>query len=243
MEDPASKTGELEKLPSVSPNHESRPYSPVRSLPPQTTQEAINVSTSAAGEDTNMGAAVESEKDAAASSGSAMDESIDSGRSMLVDQPPAPEHAVPEISETPKPVVPREASSPATENKPDSLPERPPSLGETDTPAEAPPNVVREDLEKVHASRESSIVSDVYEPPEPEPHPDSADTVYTPPFSPAPADRVEIEAAAAPSLPPSQPDKALTGEVQEPRPEEGLQFGILEVQQVEPCSGVLWSVH
>lgn len=171
-----------------------------------------------------------------------MDESIDSGRSMSIDQPtmyqpPAPDNAVSEVSQAPKPLVSREASPTATENKLDSLPERPPSLGGTGTPVEAPPTDTRQGLEgEVHPSRESSVVSEVYEPPEPEPHLDSADTAYTPPFSPAPPDRVEVEEAAMPSLPPPQPDEALTAQAQEPKPEEGLQLGVLEVPRMDLCS-------
>ncbi|KAL2002863.1 hypothetical protein VTN02DRAFT_5700 [Thermoascus thermophilus] len=222
MEDSSFQTGEVEKPPSVSPDRVSRQHSPVASpLAPQTSQEAIDLSTSATGEDVSMDDSVEPEKDTSVSSGSAMDESIDSGRSMSIDQPamyqpPAPDNAVSEVSQAPKPLVSREASPTATENKLDSLPERPSSIGGTGTPVEAPP------------SRESSVVSEVYEPPEPEPHPDSADTAYTPPFSPAPPDRVEVEEAVMPSLPPPQPDEALTAQDQEPKPEEGLQLGVLE---------------
>lgn len=242
MEDSSSQTGELEKPPSVSPHLESRPHSPVASLAPQTSQEAIDLSTSATGEDVSIDASVEPEKDTSVSSGSAMDESIDSGRSMSIDQPtmyqpPAPDNAVSEVSQAPKPLVSREASPTATENKLDSLPERPPSLGGTGTPVEAPPTDTRQGLEgEVHPSRESSVVSEVYEPPEPEPHLDSADTAYTPPFSPAPPDRVEVEEAAMPSLPPPQPDEALTAQAQEPKPEEGLQLGVLEVPRMDLCS-------
>jgi hypothetical protein len=69
-------------------------------------------------------------------------------------------------------------------------------------------------LEEITNPRESSLVSDAYEPPEPRANPDGAASVYTPPFSPAPPDQLEPEEVEASSSSHLQADEALTGNAQ-----------------------------
>ncbi|PGH27809.1 hypothetical protein AJ80_00597 [Polytolypa hystricis UAMH7299] len=66
------------------------------------------------------------------------------------------------------------------------------------------------DVEAALQDRESSVGSDAYEPPEPEPVVDTSEAPYTPPFSPAPAESVEPMIIDIPSLPPAQNAQALT---------------------------------
>jgi hypothetical protein len=69
--------------------------------------------------------------------------------------------------------------------------------------------------ENISHTRASSVGSDAYEPPEPNPNTDNFETAFSPPFSPAQHDHVESVDATMLSLPLTQADEALTVHAQE----------------------------
>ncbi|KAJ6001980.1 hypothetical protein N7522_007207 [Penicillium canescens] len=94
--------------------------------------------------------------------------------------------------------------------------------------------------------RESSAVSDAYEPPEPETDAQSEGSSYSPPpFSPAPPSppsppaHVENTATSAPSVDITQADEALTNDNQVPAqlPQSDSQVGVLGTQESSASSG------
>lgn len=170
------------------------------------------------------------------SAGSAMDESDDSSS----DEPDSPSDDEP-------------ASSPVQANIPAIVPEFSEpmdidSSGESES-ASSPSAAAHSDAEPAdqHASqhedsersvRETSAVSDAYEPPEPETDAHSEGSSYSPPpFSPAlpsppsPPAPVENTAASAPSIDITQADEALTNDHQVPAqlPQSDSQVGVLGV--------------
>lgn len=205
---------------------------------PQTSQEAIELTMAAPAEDFNRDVVDEegvgvSEGASCSSSGSAMDESVDSLQSMSIEQPrldespSAPPELPPDSSEAPHVLESVELET-DSQTGAHVLPQRPPTPQDHDALNELTPDKTMLNLEGVQTSREPSVVSDVYEPPEPEPNPDSANTVYTPPFSPPPPGPMELEKIPVPH-PTPETGKELTEKVQRPRPLDEPQIEILQV--------------
>ncbi|KAJ9220227.1 hypothetical protein DTO027B5_1259 [Paecilomyces variotii] len=198
---------------------------------PQTSQEAIELTMSATVEDSPKDADGESEElsdGASSSSGSAMDESVDSPRPMSIGQSEPDEDSSnphimpPDLPEAPRGLEPVEAETDA-QPCPRVSPQRPPTPQEHEILNEVDQEKTASNIEEVHTSREPSVMSDdVYEPPEPEPepNPDIANTVYTPPFSPPPPGSIEPEDTVAAPSPHPQPEagEELMQDVQKPKP-------------------------
>ncbi|OJJ48353.1 hypothetical protein ASPZODRAFT_130348 [Penicilliopsis zonata CBS 506.65] len=154
------------------------------------------------------------------SSGSAMDESSDSSRSTRspsVDQQPSRQISAAAATATTSPET---AQTEAIDNVPKAD-----HLGPMLVPSpELTRNVVPEpeaqqselDVERLQSSRESSVASEAYEPPEPEVASECGDGVDTPPFSPAPPEPIEPMEISIPSDTITTADSPLMGTVQEP---------------------------
>ncbi|GAD97649.1 conserved hypothetical protein [Paecilomyces variotii No. 5] len=220
-------------LTDVSPHHEPSllaSRTPIADDPisvPQTSQEAIEMTMSAAIEDSAKDADEEDgelPEDDSSSSGSAMDESIDSPQPMSVehaesDKAPSITHVM--QSDLPETAGDAEPIEPETDAQrgPHGLPQRPPTPQENETLHEVDQEKAASTLDGTQTTRDPSVMSDdVYEPPEPELNPESANTVYTPPFSPPPPGPIEPEGTTALSSPSSQlkASKELTEGVQKP---------------------------
>ncbi|KAL1971004.1 hypothetical protein VTN77DRAFT_2838 [Rasamsonia byssochlamydoides] len=197
-------------------------------------QGALNASAVTPSNEDDMRVAVERENTGSVSSGSSMDESISSAQSTSVDQPPQSDSGV--LSHTTVPEAPAvceteistESRLPAKEaeytSQPGCLPGLEAPAPTADTVAD---NAKSCPSENVNPSREPSVASDVYEPPEPEYTPDSAASAYTPPFSPSPPDHVEAETVPVPPSSLPEADEALTKNVQESTGAYEPGFGIL----------------
>lgn len=196
--------------------------------------------TSANEDDTRI--AVERENTVLVSSGSSMDESISSAQSTSVDQPPQSDSGA--LCQATVPEAPAVCEAkPSTD---DGLPEKevestsqPACLPGLAAPCPAVDTVSDNEksvppLENARRSRESSVASDVYEPPEPEYSPDGAASVYSPPFSPSPPDHVEAETVPVPPSSLPEADEALTRHVQESTSAPEPELGILGVCCVAP---------
>lgn len=200
-------------------------------------QEPLDASavTSAKEDDTSV--AVERENTGSVSSGTSMDESISSAQSTSVDQPPQSDSGalsqatVPEAPAVCETEAPTDAGLPEKEVESTSQPVCLPGLEApcpaVDTVSDNTKSVPPE--ENVNRSREPSVASDVYEPPEPEYSPDGAASDYTPPFSPSPPDHVEAETVPAPPSSLPEADEALTRHVQESTSAHEPEFDILGV--------------
>ncbi|KAL1981360.1 hypothetical protein VTN96DRAFT_2751 [Rasamsonia emersonii] len=201
----------------------------------QMPQEPLDASavTSAKEDDTSV--AVERENTGSVSSGTSMDESISSAQSTSVDQPPQSDSGalsqatVPEAPAVCETEAPTDAGLPEKEVESTSQPVCLPGLEApcpaVDTVSDNTKSVPPE--ENVNRSREPSVASDVYEPPEPEYSPDGAASDYTPPFSPSPPDHVEAETVPAPPSSLPEADEALTRHVQESTSAHEPEFDIL----------------
>lgn len=174
-----------------------------------------------------------SEDDSSSSSGSAMDESVDSPQPMSVEH--AESDKAPSIPDLPEETGGLEPVEPETDAQggPHALPQRPPTPHENETLHEVDQEKAASNLDGAQTTREPSVMSDdVYEPPEPEPNPESANTVYTPPFSPPPPGPVEPEGTTAVPSPSSQlkVGKELTEEVQKPIRSDESHIEVLQVK-------------
>jgi hypothetical protein len=174
---------------------------------------------------------VERENARSASFGSSMDESTNSGQSTSIDHPLQSNSGA--LDQTTIPLspalcqteMPRDSRAPIEETHVTSQP-----AGVSGPAIEtASDNAKCGRSENFHPSRESSVASDTYEPPEPEDSPDDAGSLYDPSFGPTPPDDVEAEIVPVNPSSLRQDDEALTKHIQEPTRGREPRSGILGV--------------
>lgn len=213
---PAAETDDAEPPRSASPGltSEARPL-PESGSALEATAATADIQSSLPAHETGDSGKEPPPPSLSESGGSAMDESIDSALPDSVEQPALEESAAtntntPDEYEATKLADLRETISITSDNHHDSLPERPRFIIPMDAHPDSDISVGKVDN---RASREPSVASEAYEPPEPETSADSGDEAYTPPFSPAsgPAEPSDV---SAPSIDQPQTDKPLTGKVQ-----------------------------
>ncbi|KAI9929977.1 hypothetical protein MW887_011787 [Aspergillus wentii] len=157
------------------------------------------------------------------STGSAMDESDDSSSADSTsvahasrESPELAELSAPEPLEHSQEADQEEENGSGSVDGSHSLPARP-RFPNADSQDELPESDSQAEQIQHTSSRESSLDSEAYEPPEPEPNPgspESVESIYTPPLSLASPGPVEHTEASRPPLDQLQADEPLTGKVQ-----------------------------
>lgn len=151
------------------------------------------------------------------STGSSMDESSDSSSTGSVSDSqeeldePIPSNALPHVTE--EPTVDEQAENDQNADYSSTLPEH--AQGSTDDSREEESSTSGQAENDRQASRASSVASEAYEPPEPDPDSGSVGSDYTPPFSPVFPGPEESEMSPKPLPNQPQAEEPLTGKVQE----------------------------
>lgn len=152
------------------------------------------------------------------STGSSMDESSDSSSTGSVSDSQEeldeaiPSNDLPQVTE--EPTVDEQTENDQSADYPSTLPEH--AQGSTDNSPEEESSISGSQAENDgQASRASSVASEAYEPPEPDPDTGSVGSEYTPPFSPVFPGPEESEIYPKPLPNQPQAEEPLTGKVQE----------------------------
>lgn len=189
---------ELELPDSGIAKHDAKPHLSV-SVEPETNREQLSLPINGA-EQTGQKPSAPFVSD---SGGSAMDESVDSDVPHSDDEPTLEEPTTSHPEDS-RPDGLDESTPLASGKESNSLPER----IKSDTAAPVPASQsYKGDTDR---SRESSVDSEAYEPPEPEATADTSEEPYTPPFSPASGPMEPLDVSAH-SVDQSRADKPLAG--------------------------------
>jgi hypothetical protein len=194
--EPTPLSEDLQATPSMAKSNQHRD-----STPPSGQRSPLPVPSSF--ENDEMNDAAEVEGSSSESSGSSMDESTSDSGSISVDQEPESELELEQQSVLPP------MSAPSDDNMPVEVPQA--SIALPPKPEFAAAVAVDTPADGHNASRESSVLSDNYEPPEPEESPDEA---YSPKLSPSDIQDSEMETVPNP-LAQNDADIALTRKPQE----------------------------
>jgi hypothetical protein len=204
---------------------------PIANMP----QEALGVDSTILDNQDDLTGGVAPENSSSASSGSSMDESSSSARSISIElQPQAdlqalgqpPEQEVGEAYEREMSI---DDQPEANELEATSQPETVPGLEYPKPASLAHPEVAISSLsDEIKLSRESSVASEIYEPPEPEYNPGE---VYSPTFSLRASNHVGTDPVALLSSSANGTDVRLIQKAQEPISTPASRFAVLDVGQ------------